>query len=308
MKYDISKEYGLYVHMHPPLTKAILPSVNFLLGLLPKSGLKGLDVKKLSLPSTDGEGIDALLISPKDAGDNAPCLVYFHGGGFVMEAAPSHYRLTAEYARRAHCRVLFVKYRLAPGYVYPVQVNDCFCAYKWALENADAIGTDVRRIAVGGDSAGGCLAAAVCIMARDSGVKPPCFQMLVYPVLDKRMETESMRIYTDTPMWNARLNKKMWEWYLQGLTDGISYASPAEADLRDLPDAYIETAEFDCLRDEGREYAEALIKAGTAVRLNMTRGTMHGYDTVKKSPTVRESVAARVDALLRAFEKQGSNE
>lgn len=303
MKYPIKQEFGLYAHFHPPVYRALLPLINFALALLPKKKQAGVAESKLHIPVEAGGRISALLLTPEGIGDNAPCLVYCHGGGFVMEAAPGHYALAAEYALGARCKVLFVRYRLAPKHAFPTSVQDCFAAYQWARQNADALGVDPARIAVGGDSAGGCLAAAVCLMARDKGAQLPRFQMLIYPALDRRMQTASMRLYPDTPMWNARLNEKMWRWYLpESLTMDATYASPAEAaTLAGLPDAYIETAEFDCLRDEGIAYAEALQSVGCTVELNETSGTMHGFDGVGNSPTVRACVKRRVSALQRAF-------
>ncbi|MDD3921750.1 MAG: alpha/beta hydrolase [Eubacteriales bacterium] len=304
MKYPIKKEFGLCAHFHPPVCKALLPLINYVLSLLPKKKQSGITESKLHIPSEAGRSVDALLLTPDGIGDNAPCLVYYHGGGFVMEAAPSHYALMTEYAKGARCKVLFVRYRLAPKYAFPVPVLDCFSAYQWVLQNADALGVDPGRIAVGGDSAGGCLAAAICLMARDRGVPLPCFQMLIYPLLDRRMQTASMRLYPDTPMWNARLNEKMWQWYLpEQTTLDVAYASPAEAaTLAGLPDAYLETAEFDCLRDEGIAYADALQNAGCAVERNDTSGTMHGFDGVLHSPTVRACIEQRIGALQRAFD------
>ena len=304
MKYPIKQEFGLYAHFHPPVCGALLPLINVALALLPKKKQSGITESKLHILSEAGGRISALLLTPDGVGDNAPCLVYFHGGGFVMEAAPSHYALMAEYAVGARCKVLFVRYRLAPKHAFPVPMQDCFSAYQWVRQNADALGVNPARIAVGGDSAGGCLAAAICLMAQDKGVPLPSFQMLIYPVLDRRMQTASMQRFTDTPMWNMRLNEKMWQWYLpEQTTLDIAYASPAEAaTLAGLPDTYLETAEFDCLRDEGVAYANALQSVGCTVEWNDTSGTMHGFDGVLNSPTVRACVKRRVGALQRAFD------
>jgi acetyl esterase/lipase len=170
-------------------------------------------------------------------------------------------------------------------------------------ESAGRFGIDPKRIAVGGDSAGGNLAAATALLARDGGSAQPCFQMLIYPVIDRRMQTESMKRFSDTPMWNSVLNAKMWKWYLEGAgSANIEYASPIEADsLVGLPEAYVETAEFDCLHDEGAAYAAALNSAGCLTRLNETSGTMHGFDIVSGSTIVRDSVYARVESLRQAF-------
>ena len=131
----------------------------------------------------------------------------------------------------------------------------------------------------------------------------PLFQLLVYPVTDRRMNYDSCRKFTDTPMWNAKLSVKMWQGYVQNENaSDIAYASPMEADRFDgLPSAYVETAEFDCLHDEGIAYADALRAAGVDVMLNETCGTMHGFDIVEKAPTTRAAVKARIEFMKKHF-------
>ena len=140
-------------------------------------------------------------------------------------------------------------------------------------------------------------------MARDRIAPKICFQMLVYPVTDARQITESVKEFVDTPLWNAKLNQKMWQLYLgQGIHSNKEYASPMEAiSLANLPGAYIEVAEFDCLRDEGINFAEALKKNGIHVELNRTIGTIHGFEIAEDSEIVRQSVKKRVAALKNAF-------
>ena len=168
----------------------------------------------------------------------------------------------------------------------------------------EALSSTAKPMA-GGDSAGGALAAAVCQMARDRGTDTPIFQLLVYPVTDRRMDNASCRNYTDTPMWNAKLSEKMWQGYVQNANAAdIAYASPMEAEcFEDLPAAYVETAEFDCLHDEGVAYAQAMQKAGIDVVLNETKGTMHGFDIVEKAPTTQAAVAARIGFMKEQFNK-----
>ena len=131
----------------------------------------------------------------------------------------------------------------------------------------------------------------------------PLFQLLIYPVTDRRMQTESCKKFTDTPMWNSKLSEMMWHNYLQeDNPSNIAYASPMEADsFEGLPDAYVETAEFDCLHDEGIAYAEALRKAGAAVEINETKGTMHGFDIVRNAPTTQKAVAKRIEYIRSRF-------
>lgn len=305
MKYPISREFGLYRRLYPPVYRSTLGPINFVLAHMRAKLPSGISVVKHAVPVPDGGSVHALLYSPEHIGAKAPCLIYFHGGGFVMEPGPSHYELCAQYALRAGCKVLFVLYSMAPANVFPTQVNECFASCLWAVNNAASLGVDPSRTAVCGDSAGGCLAAAVCLMLRDRAAWKPCLQLLVYPVTDRRMQTESMRVYIDTPMWNARLNAKMWRWYMpQGVCADAAYASPMEAaSFAGLPDAYIETAQFDPLHDEAVDYAVALQNAGVNVELNQTCATMHGFDAVLSSPTVRSCVDRRVAALKAAFLK-----
>lgn len=290
-KYPISKQFGMFSRFTPPWNRAAFSLASVLLKCVPKHAA-GVSVKKFK-----AEGVPLIVMLPKCNTGHAklPCLVYFHGGGMVFRAAPYHYRNAAIYAREAGCAVVMPDYRLAYKCGYPAAHEDCLSALRWTVQNAARLNIDSSRIAVGGDSAGGLLAADT---ARADGA---CFLFLVYPVLDRRCGTHTMRAYTDTPMWNAALNKEMWQLYLAGNSD---YVSPAECDVGVLPNAYIETAEFDCLKDEGEEFAAKLASCGRSVTLNSTRGTMHGFDIVKNCDITRAALDKRVEALKAAFDKR----
>ena len=156
---------------------------------------------------------------------------------------------------------------------------------------------------MGGDSAGGALAAACTLRSRDEGKLDICFQMLIYPVLDARMKTESMKKYTDSPVWNAPLSRKMWKLYLKNGTFGKRYyASPAEAeDFHDLPPAYIEVEQYDCLHDEGVDYWRNLKKTGITVELQDVKGTFHGFDVFTETEITKKMLEIRCRALHRAL-------
>ena len=183
----------------------------------------------------------------------APGLLVIHGGGFIFEAAASHYIHAANYAKEAGCVVVFPKYRLAPDFPFPYPQEDSYAAFVWLFEHAADLNIDPARIGVTGDSAGGTLAVTSCLMARDRGkAYRPAFQLLVYPFLDGRGQSESYRKYTDVPMWNSSLSRKVGRY-----TDPdpgsipLAYRSPVEAEsLEGLPPAYIEVAEFDALHDD----------------------------------------------------------
>lgn len=290
--------------MNPPLHKATIPVMQKLMGLLFTRERSTADVTvEWKVIPVDGGTIRALWYCPNGVGEHAPCLLYYHGGGFVLPAAPYHYSLPKEYAQRAHCKVLFVDYRLAPRFPFPTAPEDCYSAYVWAAANAGDLSIDTSRMAVAGDSAGGALATVVCLMAKERGQLMPCGQMMMYPVTGIGMETESMKKYTDTPMCNSRDAEKYDKLYRPDPSAGkLEYASPIQAEsLAGLLSAYIETAEFDCLRDGGILYAERLRKFGVPVELHNTEGTMHGFDIVLDSPIVRNCVDRRTAFLKKIF-------
>ncbi len=305
MKYKISKELFPFSLFKPPIINGKL------LGRLgahmpPPRSLyrdRALTVTKKRIQSVGSKEIELLILSPKEVQPAAPCLVYYHGGGFIFGGSFHHYNMARTYAKAAQCKLVFVQYRLAPKHPHPIPSEDCYAALRWVFENADALGLDAERIAVGGDSAGGALAAAVCQMARDRGTALPRFQLLIYPVTDRRMETESNRIFTDTPMWSSKYSKKMWRAYVQDDQSNISYASPMEAaSFAGLPPAYVETAEFDCLRDEGIAYAEALCAGGAEVTRYDTEGTIHGFDIAKNAAATKAALEKRIAFLRERFE------
>lgn len=251
----------------------------------------------------DGAPIRLTIYRPEGLEWAAPCLVYFHGGGFCMRDAGYIHRYAAQYAQGAECVVVFVHYRTADAAPFPAPFEDCYAALRWVWDNASRLRLDRARIAVGGDSAGGALAAACALRVRDEGGPKLCFQLLVYPVTDSRMETASMKKYTDSPMWNAELNRKMWELYLRDGDHGTPQyaASMLAADFSGLPPAYVEVEQFDCLHDEGSAYAKALEAAGGAVQLEDVKGTFHGFDFFTGKEISRAMVEKRIDVLRRAF-------
>lgn len=253
--------------------------------------------------SKDGVPVRLTLYRPKGLDWATPCLVYFHGGGFCVRDAGYIHHYAAQYAQGARCLVVFVHYRTADIAPFPTPFEDCYDALRWVWDQAPRLRLDRAKIAVGGDSAGGALAAACALRARDEGGPRLCFQLLVYPVTDCRMETDSMRKYTDSPMWNAELNRKMWELYLREGDHRVpQYAAPLLArDFFNLPPAYVEVEEFDCLRDEGIAYAKALEAAGVEVQVEDVRGTFHGFDFFTGKEVSKTMLQKRTQALRRVF-------
>ena len=311
MKYKISKDFFPFSHFKPPIINGKLLCRLGAFMPPPRSFYRdpALSVTKKRIESYDGREIELLILSPQEAATDLPCLVYYHGGGFIFSASFHHYDIARIYAKEAQCKLIFVQYRLAPKYPHPTPSEDCYAALRWTFENAEALGVDAKKIAVGGDSAGGALAAAVCQMARDRGTALPLFQLLIYPVTDRRMQTESNRIFTDTPMWSSKYSKKMWRAYTpDDSAADLAYASPMEAtSFAGLPTAYVETTEIDCLRDEGIAYADALCAADVAVTRHSTAGTIHGFDIVKKSAVTKGAIEKRIAFMQERFAPSGTH-
>lgn len=307
MKHPISKEFFPFSYFTPPIRNADTAGMMNVF-IMPPRGLfrdEELCVKKETIKGYNGDDVDIFVMQPRNLHTDS-CLVYLHGGGFFFGAAGYHYKNAKQYALQTPCKVIFVHYRLTPKHPFPFSPEDCFAAWLWTHENADKLGICKNRIAVGGDSAGGALAAAVAQMARDRNVPAPLFQLLIYPATDRRMNYDSHRRFTDTPMWNSKLSVKMWDGYITDPdTANIAYASPMEAaSFENLPPAFVETAEFDCLHDEALAYANALKQAGISVQINETKGTMHGFDIVQKSSIVKEAIAKRIQFMKAAFESE----
>lgn len=235
-----------------------------------------------------------------------PALVYFHGGGWTIGDLDTHDTVCRELAAGARCAVFSVEYRLGPEHPFPAAVEDAVAATRYVHENASALGVDPARIAVGGDSAGGNLAAVVALVARDTGGPPLAFQLLVYPATDQRLDTPSHRR-------NARgylLEREGIEFFRRCyLPDAGAYtdwrASPLLAARHDgLPPALVVTAGYDPLRDEGKAYAERLKAAGVEIEYREYPDMVHGFLLLGGVlDTANEAVAHCCAALRRAFER-----
>lgn len=240
-----------------------------------------------------------------DRDDAGPALLFFHGGGFVTGNLDTEDARCRQIARRTGILVISVDYRLAPEHPFPSAFEDCYDVLLWAAAHAADLRVDLGRIAVGGTSAGGALAAAVALAARDLSGPAVAYQLMLYPVTDHRMATWSMKEFHATPGWHQRNNVHMWRHYL-GAEPGVSvsaYAAPAAApDLSGLPSAYLMTAEFDPLRDEGLDFARRMLAAGVSVEIRQFSGTFHGFDAAAPHATVtRRALDEQCAVLARAL-------
>lgn len=242
---------------------------------------------------------------PENNNEALPCIVDAHGGAFAYEPCVYHKILAYTYAKEANCRVFMPRYHLIPNYAYPVAYEDCLATYRYVCEHKQELKIDTDHIAIVGDSAGGALASVLCNTVEGKKLPKPCFQMLLYPVTDSRMVTKSMQECTNTPLWNSKSNAKMWKMYLKNATEeDKKLASPMANDLPSyMPTTYIETAEADCLHDEGVEYAEKLKKHGVDVSLFETKGTIHAFEIVMDSEITQTCVKRRIEYLNKAFGK-----
>jgi acetyl esterase/lipase len=236
-----------------------------------------------------------------------PVLVWFHGGGWVLGNLDGADHVCRELANAARCIVVSVDYRLAPEHLFPAAVDDCEAAYLWSVANAGSFGGDPRRVAVGGDSAGGNLAAVVSLRARDNAAPLPVFQLLVYPVTDHNFERPSYIANNDGYFLTELAMRWFWDCYVPVDAErSHSHASPLYAsDLSRLPPALIITAEFDPLCDEGEAYGELLRQAGVPVTVTRYDGMIHGFFAL--FPVIdrgREAVRESADALASAFQFQ----
>lgn len=255
-------------------------------------------VEDRTIPGPAGE-IPVRIYTPISPGPH-PVLVYFHGGGWVLGDIEA-----LDPACRALCNatpivVVSVDYRLAPEHPFPVPLDECVAATEWVAANAASIGADPTRLAVGGDSAGGNLAAAVCLRARDGG---PTIrhQVLIYPVTDHDFGTESYAANGDDYLLTREMMVWFWDHYLSaGADGGDPHASPLRASaLGGLPSATVLTAEFDPLRDEGEAYAARLSGAGVAVRARRFDGQIHGFWQMGGVMAVAKEAVNEVAADLR---------
>lgn len=269
-------------------------------------GPEGMEEKEIVIEGTQNLQVKTTVFSMAGEQADMPALVYVHGGAFAYKAAAYQKKLAMIYAKKAGCKVFFPHYRLAPKYQYPAAYEDVMSVYRYVAEHAQELGVDPSRIGIAGDSAGASIAALVCNRWEEENVPMPCLQMLVYPVTDARMETESMKLYTDTPNWDSRANERMWDYYCGKDSEKRDKASPMWCDLPSaLPGTYIETAEFDCLHDEGLAYAGKLKQAGVDVVINETEGTFHGYDAAIDTQIVKQQISKRLSFLRSGYRERG---
>jgi acetyl esterase len=238
-------------------------------------------VRDMSVPGGAGP-IAARLFMPAATASSPPVLAYFHGGGWTIGDLDTHDVLCRQLCLGSGAAVLSVDYRLGPEQRFPAAFDDCLAATRWLRREGAALGVDARRLAVGGDSAGGNLAAAVAIALRDGGDPRPAFQLLIYPATDMRAVAPSHTANAQGYLLTADSIAYYRGHYIEEAADWADWrASPLlAADLSRLPPALVLTAGYDPLRDEGRQYADALSTAGNRVQYVCFERQLHGFITM----------------------------
>jgi len=250
------------------------------------------------------ENLRLRIYRPKNNKGELPCLIYFHGGGFVLGDLEMEHPRCQKICGDVDCVVVAVDFRLAPEYAFPCGLHDCYAALVWVRENVSKLGVRSDRIAVGGCSTGATLAASVALMAREKGGPNICFQFLLYPALDDRLNTPSMLEYKNIPGGDRSGAELMWRYYLSDVDGEPSYlAAPSRVeDLSGLPPAYLMTNEIDVCRDEEIDYALRLLSVGVPTELHNYTGTFHAFEIMVRSADISiHAIEQQMYVLRRAL-------
>lgn len=309
MPYAFDAEFVPFLEILPEVDVSDIPAARVASGelraQLPPPDTTGVEERTVRVPGPDGAPDVPVLLYVPEHRTGSGAVYDVHGGGFIIGSAEENRTRNIVLARRLGVVVASVDYRLAPEHPFPAGLEDCYAGLTWLAANAGELGVDPARIAIHGISAGGGLCAALALLARDRGGPAIAFQYLGVPEVDDRLDTSSMRAFTDTPVWHRPNAIVSWDAYLgEGVpgTPSVSpYAAPARAtDLTGLPPAYVSVMQFDPLRDEGIAYATALLAAGVTVELHLFPGTFHGSSLLPTAAVSRREFAEAVAVLERA--------
>jgi acetyl esterase/lipase len=256
------------------------------------------------IPGPQGAPEIRVLVYAPEEGDARPAYLQIHGGGYVIGAADMGEIQNRLLAQELGCVVVAVDYRLAPETAFPGNLEDCYAALKWLHDEAGSLGVDAARIAIGGESAGGGLAAGLALLARDRGEVPIVHQHLIYPMIDDRPEAEP-HPYTGEFIWSRAQNHVGWSALLgrsPGGPDVSPYAAPARAEnLAGLPPAFITVGALDLFLEQDLDYARRLTRAGVPVELHVYPGAYHGFDIAAEARVAHTHARDRLAALRHAL-------
>jgi acetyl esterase/lipase len=314
LKQRIDPEILSALEMMPPqtLTMENLPSIrsiskkmfeDMILQLPP---IKGVMIEDRAIPGPKNEpDVSIRVYSPSDHPTIKPAMLWIHGGGYILGSLDFDDYDMKLIVANLKCTIVSVNYRLAPENPFPAAIEDCYAALKWMWQSSRILNIDKYRIAVGGASAGGGLAAGLAIMARDRGKMKIAYQMLVAPMIDDRNITHSSYAITDPRVWNRDNNLFAWKAYLGKLSeaDNVSpYAAASrEKKLSGLPRAFIAVGDLDLFVDEDIEYGQRLIQAGVPTELHVYPGVIHGFDKMTDAAITKRFIENRNQAIKKAL-------
>lgn len=285
---DISRELraaGVAIRtVMPYMKESTFRKMNKGCALLKGHGIKGISYEQVMIEGGMGEeNLRLCIYGAKEQKEKVPGILRIHGGGYCLGAPEQSIGAIKAFVKEAGCVVVAPDYTLAASAPYPAALNDCYCALKWMKENANTLNIKEDQIFVGGESAGGGLAAALCICARDKKEISVAFQLPLYPMLDDRPTASSAD--NDAPLWNTRSNEAGWRLYLRELyqrEDLSPYAAAGRlTDFTGLPPAFTFIGDIEPFRDEVIHYFKSLKKAGIPAKCYIFHGAFHGFDVIR---------------------------
>ncbi len=259
------------------------------------------DVEDITIAGPGGE-LDLRICRPATPAPTRPGIFFIHGGGMVLGNLDTDHLTAVLLSEQLGAVVVSVDYRLAPEAPYPAGPDDCFAGLRWMADHADELGVDPARIALFGGSAGGGLALATALRARDEGGPSVCYVMAPYPMIDDRNETASSQAIVDVGIWDRDGNIEAWEWYLGG-QPADAYAAPARAeDLSGLPPTFIDVGDQDLFLDEDVAFTERLERAGVPVELHVYPGAYHASEVFAPTAALSQQIwGTRLAAFAQAL-------
>ena len=266
--------------------------------------IPGVDIIDKTIPGPEGApDIAVRIYRPEKLKGTAPALLWIHGGGYMLGSIEQEDMSAKQFALAGECVVVATEYRLAPENPYPAPLEDCYAALKWLADHTKELKVDSKRIAIGGASAGGGLAAGLALLARDRGEVDIIFQLLVYPMINDCNIAPASEILPDTLFWTRDANKTGWKSYLgcEPGGEGIScYAAAMRAtDLEGLPPAYIAVGDLDLFAQEDIEYAGKLMAAGVPTELHVYAGGCHAFDMMVPGVGISQRFSADIQRALK---------
>ncbi len=294
-KYPIDEELIKLRKMHLPNNRLLVLAINAYLSTLPNK----IDKNLIEYREWNTFGVTMHMFTPVSLKEETtPCLYYIHGGGFVFKATDVQYHYEQQYALKCNCRVIGIDYHLMPKHIWPDPTKECIKGYEYILENANKLRIDTNNIVVGGDSAGGLLSLESYFGMKEKGLMLPRGLMLIYPVVDHTSSTESIKRFTDTPVWDGKANKLFWKQFL----NGQEYVSPLQrATELDVDNLFVEVEEFDCLHDEGKLLYEKAKESAFKATLLDNKGTFHAFDANYDAAVSRKTLESRSSFIDECF-------